>query len=191
MACLRSSVGISYLPNYWYHSKYGIPSYARNNWYQSISISFTTNGIRADCVRSRLKCSRWRRCQVDGVRRRHQDEEDNKKVQICSKVKIDDFWGILIKVESSRLMLKSEHGRCEGDDRIIANGGWQDGLDELTETSHKESHGGSLRQQVKGKNSGGWWRRSMDEIDWKVNRAIIVRFWRSRYRTLCFSAFWM
>jgi len=33
----------------------------------------------------------------------HQDEEDNKKVQICSKVKIDDFWSILIKVESSRL----------------------------------------------------------------------------------------
>ena len=26
-----------------------------------------------------------------------------KKVQICSKVKINDFWSILIKVESSRL----------------------------------------------------------------------------------------
>ena len=39
----------------------------------------------------------------DGVRRRHQDEEYNKKVQICFKIKIDDFLSILIKVESSRL----------------------------------------------------------------------------------------
>jgi len=31
MACLRSSVGISVSPNYWYHSKYGIPGYACNN----------------------------------------------------------------------------------------------------------------------------------------------------------------
>ena len=30
-------------------------------------------------------------------------------------------------------MLRSENGRREGDDRIIANGGWQD--DELTEAS--------------------------------------------------------
>jgi len=44
-----------------------------------------------------------KKSQVNGVQRRHQDEEDNKKVQICSKVKIDDFWSILIKVESSRL----------------------------------------------------------------------------------------
>jgi len=41
--------------------------------------------------------------EVDGVWRKHQDEEDNKKVKICSKVKIDNFWSILIKVESSRL----------------------------------------------------------------------------------------
>jgi len=41
------------------------------------------------------------------------------------------------------MMLRSEHGG--------ADGGWQDGLDELTEVSHKASHGGSLRQQVKGK----------------------------------------
>jgi len=33
MACSRSSMGISVSPNYWCHSKYGIPSYARNNWY--------------------------------------------------------------------------------------------------------------------------------------------------------------
>ena len=39
MTFLRSSVGISVSPNYWYHSKYDIPGYARNNWYQSISIS--------------------------------------------------------------------------------------------------------------------------------------------------------
>ena len=34
-------------------------------------------------------------------------------------------------------MLRSEQGRHGGDDRIIANGGRQDELDELTETSHK------------------------------------------------------
>ena len=28
--------------NYWYYSKYGIPGYAHNNWYQSILISVTT-----------------------------------------------------------------------------------------------------------------------------------------------------
>ena len=39
--------------------------------------------------------------------------------------------------------------RRRGDDRIIASGGRQDELDELTEASHKTSHGGSLRQQVK------------------------------------------
>jgi len=52
-------------------------------------------------------------------------------------------------------MLRSEHGRCGGDDHITANGGQQDELDELTEASHKASHGDSLWQQVKGKNSGG------------------------------------
>jgi len=52
-------------------------------------------------------------------------------------------------------MLRSEHGRRSGDDRIIANGGRQDELDELTEASHKVSHGGSLRQQVKGKTVEG------------------------------------
>ena len=35
MACLRSLVGISVSLNYWYHIKYDIPGYARNNWYQS------------------------------------------------------------------------------------------------------------------------------------------------------------
>jgi len=39
MVCLMSSMRISVFLNYWYHSKYGIPSYARNNWYQSILIS--------------------------------------------------------------------------------------------------------------------------------------------------------
>ena len=52
-------------------------------------------------------------------------------------------------------MLRFEHDKRGGDDRIIANGGRQDGLDELTEALHKASHGGSLRQQVKGKNNGG------------------------------------
>ena len=39
-------MGISVSPNYCYHSKYDIPGYARNNWCQSISILFITNGIR-------------------------------------------------------------------------------------------------------------------------------------------------
>ena len=39
-------------PNYWYHSKYGILSDARNNWYLIISILCTINSIRADGVRS-------------------------------------------------------------------------------------------------------------------------------------------
>ena len=47
-------------------------------------------------------------------------------------------------------MLRSEHSKREGD-QIIANGGRQDELDELTEASHKASHKGSLRQQVKEK----------------------------------------
>jgi len=42
-------------------------------------------------------------------------------------------------------VLRSEHSKCEGDDRIIANGGRQDELDELTEASHKASHGGLLQ----------------------------------------------
>ena len=44
------------------------------------------------------------------------------------------------------MILRSEHGRRGGDDRIIANGGQ---YDELTEASHKASHRGSLWQQVK------------------------------------------
>jgi len=38
MACLRSSVGIYVSPNYRYHSKYGIPGYAYDKWYRSISV---------------------------------------------------------------------------------------------------------------------------------------------------------
>ena len=53
------------------------------------------------------------------------------------------------------MMLRSEHGRCVGDDRIIATGRRQDELDELTEASHKASHGGSLWQQVKEKIAEG------------------------------------
>ena len=52
-------------------------------------------------------------------------------------------------------MLRSEHGRRGGDDRIIANGERQDGLDELTVASHKASHGDSLWQQVKEKIAEG------------------------------------
>jgi len=52
-------------------------------------------------------------------------------------------------------MFKSEHGRHRGNDRIIANGGRQDELDELTEVSHKASHEVSLREQVKGKITEG------------------------------------
>ena len=52
-------------------------------------------------------------------------------------------------------MLRSKYDRRGGDDLIIANGGRQDELDELTEASHKASHGGSLRQQVKGKTMEG------------------------------------
>jgi len=53
------------------------------------------------------------------------------------------------------MILRSEHGTRCGDDRIIANGRRQDELDELTEASHKESHGGSLWQQVKEKIAEG------------------------------------
>ena len=49
------------------------------------------------------------------------------------------------------MMLKSEHGRRRIDDQIIANGGWQDKLDELMEASHKASNEISLREQVKEK----------------------------------------
>ena len=38
MACLRSPVWIFISPNYYYHSKYGILDYARNNLYHCISI---------------------------------------------------------------------------------------------------------------------------------------------------------
>jgi len=84
------------------------------------------------------------------------------------------------------MMLRSEHGRHKGDDRIITNGGRQDVLDEHTEASHKAPYGGSLRQQVNEKNNERWWRRSTDEIDRKVNRAVIVGFGRSRCRTYIF-----
>ena len=53
------------------------------------------------------------------------------------------------------MMLTSKYDRRGGDDRIIANGGWQDKLDELTEASHKASHEGSLRQQFKEKIAEG------------------------------------
>jgi len=44
-------------------------------------VMHATIGIRDDGVCSKLECSRWRRrCQVDGVPRRYQDEEDDKKV---------------------------------------------------------------------------------------------------------------
>ena len=52
-------------------------------------------------------------------------------------------------------MLKSEHGRLECDDRIIANGERQDKLDELIEASYKASHRVSLQQQVRGKTMKG------------------------------------
>ena len=52
-------------------------------------------------------------------------------------------------------MLTSEHDRRGGNDRIITKGGRQDELNELTEASHKASHGGSLRQQVKRKTMEG------------------------------------
>jgi len=50
---------------------------------------------------------------------------------------------------------RSERGKRGGDDRIIANGGRQYELDELTEASYRVSHGGLLRQPVKEKNNGG------------------------------------
>ena len=43
----------------------------------------------------------------------------------------------------------------------------------------------------KKKNSRGWWRQPTDEIGRKVDRAIVVRFRRSRCWTLYFSIFWM
>ena len=59
-------------------------------------------------------------------------------------------------------MFRSEYSRRSGDDQIIASGRWQDEVDELTEASHKASHGGSLRQQVKGKTAEG------DEDDQRI-----------------------
>jgi len=52
-------------------------------------------------------------------------------------------------------MLRSEHSRRRGDDWIITNGGQQDELDELMKALHNASHGGSLRQQVRGKIADG------------------------------------
>ena len=52
-------------------------------------------------------------------------------------------------------MLISKQGKRNDDDRIIADDGWQDELDELMEASHKVSHEGSLCQQVKGKTAEG------------------------------------
>ena len=65
-------------------------------------------------------------------------------------------------------MLRYEHGRRGADDRIIANGGWQDELDELMEVSYKASHGGSLKQQVKGK---------IAESDEDDQRTRLIRRW--------------
>jgi len=53
------------------------------------------------------------------------------------------------------MMLKSEHSRHKGDDRIIANDGQQDELDELMDASHKASHGGSLQFKSKEKIAKG------------------------------------
>jgi len=39
MACFEVIGGDLVSPNYWYHCKYSIMGYARNNWYKSISIS--------------------------------------------------------------------------------------------------------------------------------------------------------
>jgi len=58
------------------------------------------NGIRADGVRSRLECSRRsRNVELMEFSRGIKMKKTTKKVQIYSKVKIDDFWSILIKVE--------------------------------------------------------------------------------------------
>jgi len=46
-------------------------------------------------------------------------------------------------------------------------------------------------KQVKRKTAEGDEDGSMDEIDQKVDRAFVVGFIRSRYRTLGFSTFWM
>jgi len=53
------------------------------------------------------------------------------------------------------MTFRSEHGRRRSNDQIIANGGRQYEPDELTEASHKASHGGLLRQQVKEKITEG------------------------------------
>ena len=59
-------------------------------------------------------------------------------------VKLMEFGGgiKMKKTTTNSMMLKSEHGRRGGDDRIIANDGQQDELDELTEAPHKASHVG-------------------------------------------------
>ena len=52
MTCLRSSVRIYVFRNYWYHNKYDILSYARNNWYQSIS---TSQQLYSCCIKRKVR----------------------------------------------------------------------------------------------------------------------------------------
>jgi len=139
-------------------------------------------GIRAEGVRSRLECSRWwRRCQVDGVRRRHQDEEDNKKVKICSKVKIDDFWRILIKVESFKAQWCSDMNTVDAEVMIRSSPMADGKMGSTSSWRHHTRHPMEARCGSKSKeNNGGWWRWSTDKIDQKVDHAIIVSFRRSR-----------
>ena len=84
-------------PNYWYHSKYGIPGYARNNWHRAYQFRYKVSKLMVFVQDSSALN------EEEDVQSTHQDEEDNKKVQIYSKVKTNDFWSLLIKVEPSRL----------------------------------------------------------------------------------------
>jgi len=151
-----------------------------------------TNGTRADGVHLRLECSKWRRYQVDGVRRRHQDEKDNKKVQIYSKIKIDDFWSILIKVESSWLNDAQNLNTVNAEAMIWSSPMAEDKMSSMSSRKHRIRHPmESCCGSKSKKNNGGWWRWSINEIDRKVDRAVVVGFRRSRYRTLYFLMFWM
>ena len=68
-------------------------------------------------------------------------KKTTKKVQICSKVKINDFWVYWSRSSHQDSMtIRSEHSRRNGDDWIITNSERQGELNELKKASYKESH---------------------------------------------------
>jgi len=66
-------------------------------------------------------------------------------------------------------MLRSEHGRREGDDRIIANGRRQDGLNELTR--HHTRHSMEARCGSKSKKKQRRVMKIINGWDWSEGRS--------------------